>query len=449
MQIRKYLLFIAALFVSFVAAGQNVKDVQAYQENKMVIITYSLDKSSDILVYLSVDGGATFSNALQNVSGDVGKNVTPGNKHVVWDVLEEQERLVGDNIVFKVVAWSNEIINLSERGTANCYIISKPGNYKFNTVKGNSSKSVGKVSSAVVLWETFGTDVTPNVGDLVSNINYSKGYISFKASDKKGNASIAAKDAAGNILWSWHIWLTDQPADQVYNNDAGIMMDRNLGATSATPGDVEALGLFYQWGRKDPFLGSSSISSSAIAESNNSTDWNAISSTISTGTIQYATSHPTTFITCNGGHYDWYYTGSNSPDNTRWQSQKTIYDPCPEGYRVPDGGIWYAAFGSKGFVSYKDAFDSNNRGFNLGSSVSTKKLTSASSSCWYPAAGAYYYHGSRDGIGNNGLYWSCTPHVYSDGDNSAACTFSILSIGSATKSSAVHSIGGSVRCVRE
>ena len=36
------------------------------------------------------------------------------------------------------------------------------------------------------------------------------------------------------------------------------MMDRNLGATSATPGNVGSLGLLYQWGRKDPFLGSSS-----------------------------------------------------------------------------------------------------------------------------------------------------------------------------------------------
>ena len=166
---------------------------------------------------------------------------------------------------------------------------------------------------------------------------------------KEGNAVIAAKDADGNILWSWHIWLTDQPQAQVYNNDAGTMMDRNLGATSATPSDVGALGLLYQWGRKDPFLGSSSISSNTIAKS--TITWpSAVSSDSSNGTIEYATAHPTTFITYNWSNYDWYYTGSSSTDDTRWttsSSDKSIYDPCPAGWRVPDKGIWSkAGFGT-------------------------------------------------------------------------------------------------------
>ena len=109
------------------------------------------------------------------------------------------------------------------------------------------------------------------------------------------------------------------------------MMDRNLGATSATPGDVGALGLLYQWGRKDPFLGSSSNSSSATAKS--TIKWpSAVSSNSSNGTIEYATAHPTTLIKYNGSNYDWYYTGSSSNDNTRWttsSSNKSIYDPCP------------------------------------------------------------------------------------------------------------------------
>ena len=56
-------------------------------------------------------------------------------------------------------------LSLSDKGTANSYIVSQKGSYKFNTVKGNSSESVGVVASAEVLWESFGTDVTPNVGD--------------------------------------------------------------------------------------------------------------------------------------------------------------------------------------------------------------------------------------------------------------------------------------------
>ena len=159
--------------------------------------------------------------------------------------------------------------DLSSSASANCYIISEAGLYKFKTVKGNSTTSVGSVASASILWETFGTDTAPEPSDLISGFCYKDGYIAFQTADtfKEGNAVIAAKDAEGNILWSWHIWFTDQPQAQVYNNDAGTMMDRNLGATSATKGDVGALGLLYQWGRKDPFLSSSSISDAIEAKS--------------------------------------------------------------------------------------------------------------------------------------------------------------------------------------
>ena len=139
-------------------------------------------------------------------------------------------------------------------------------------------------------------------------------------------------------------------------------MDRNLGATSATPGDVGALGLLYQWGRKDPFLGSSSISSNTEAMS--TITWpSAVESNNSTGTIDYATANPTTFITYNGKNHDWYYTGDSSTDDTRWQSSKTIYDPCPAGWRVPDGGgsgVWATAFGTSSGWTTASNWDSTN-----------------------------------------------------------------------------------------
>ena len=205
--------------------------------------------------------------------------------------------------------------DLSGSESANCYVVSNAGAYKFKSVKGNSSTSVGSVASAEVLWESFGTDIEPNVGDFIKSVSHSDGYIYFQTADtfKEGNAVIAAKDASGTILWSWHIWLTDQPQGQEYYNNAGIMMDRNLGATSATPGDVGALGLLYQWGRKDPFLGSSSISSSIVAKSTISLP-STVSSNSSNGTIEYTTAHPTTFIIYNSSNDDWYYTGGKSTD---------------------------------------------------------------------------------------------------------------------------------------
>ena len=302
--------------------------------------------------------------------------------------------------------------DMSSSGSANCYIVSESGLYKFKPVKGNSNESVGSVASASILWETFGTSTIPEMLDLIKAFCYEDGYIAFQTADtfKEGNAVIAAKDADGNILWSWHIWFTDQPQGQVYYNNAGTMMDRNLGATSATPGDVGALGLLYQWGRKDPFLGSSSISSTSV--SNSTITWpSVVSSDSSTGTISYATANPTTFITANESNYDWYYTGSPSTDNTRWttsESNKSIYDPCPAGWRVPDGGIngiWSKALGSNERLS--PLYDSTNAGMNF-----SGKFGSAST-IWYPASGyRLFYGGSLYDAGSFGLYWSASPCIY-------------------------------------
>ena len=335
--------------------------------------------------------------------------------------------------------------NLSEGGTANSYIVSEAGSYKFNPTKGNSNESVGAIASAEVLWETFGTDVTPNVGDLVKNVKYESGAITFETPSayKEGNAVIAAKDASGTILWSWHIWLTDQPHGQVYYNNAGTMMDRNLGATSATPGDVGALGLHYQWGRKDPFLGSSSISDGVVAKS--TITWpSAVSSNSSNGTIAYATANPTTFIKYNSSNYDWYYTGSSSTDNTRWttsESTKSIYDPCPSGWRVPDGGsngVWSKACGSTSDIEGYP-YDSANEGMNF-----SGKFGSAST-IWYPASGCRYDDdGSLGNVGSSGRYWSASPlnnYAYNLG-------FSYLGYVNPSNSS-FRAFGRSVRCLQE
>ena len=296
-----------------------------------------------------------------------------------------------------------------ELASANCHVVSSVGAYKFKTVKGESEESVGAVKTACVLWESFGTAERPREGDLIKSVDYEDGWIYFETADpfREGNAVIAAKDANGTILWSWHIWLTDRPQGQVYYNNAGIMMDRNLGATSATPGNVGALGLLYQWGRKDPFLGSSSISENVEALS--TITWpSPVESTSGTGTIAYATANPTTFIRRNSSNYDWYYTGSSSTDNTRWTTSdksKSIYDPCPAGWRVPDGGsngVWSKAKGSSSYFDY--SYDSTNEGVNF-----SYEFGSAST-IWYPASGyRNKYDGSLIDVGSRNAYWSASP----------------------------------------
>ena len=221
--------------------------------------------------------------------------------------------------------------DLSAEGTANCYLIKEAGNYKFKAVQGNTDGTVGNVKSVEVLWESFGTDVQPNVGDLIASVSYRNGYVRFKTPETfaDGNAVIAAKNSKGVILWSWHIWCAHEGfEEQVYYNNAGTMMDRNLGATSATPGEVGCLGLLYQWGRKDPFLGSASFSEAKVAASTGY--WSVSSSPVSQTLTE---ENPMSFYT----------DGYKRLPSYSWQLKKTAYDPCPIGWRVPsDGetGVW-------------------------------------------------------------------------------------------------------------
>ena len=285
--------------------------------------------------------------------------------------------------------------NLSKDGTANCYIVSTDGHYSFDAVKGNSDEPVGEVASVAVLWESTGTNEYLRVGALVQNPTYADGVVSFDvAKFKAGNAVIAAKDASGNILWSWHIWLTDKPSKHTYNNGAGVMMDRHLGATSYQPGEVGSLGLFYQWGRKDPFLNSSRID--ACQDANSTIAWpDAVPTSAETGTVAYTIANPTVFISAdNHNRYDWHYA---TRDDSLWKAQKTIYDPCPSGWRVPDGGskgVWKTA----GFVG--TSCDMTYYGYNF--------PISDSAYSWYPFSGFRSYEGVLSFVGEYGFCWSVT-----------------------------------------
>ena len=338
-------------------------------------------------------------------------------------------------------------VDLSSSASANCYIVSSAGNYSFRAVKGNSSVSVGAVACAVVLWESFGTSSSPSVGDLISSVSYEDGYIRFRTAEtfKEGNAVIAAKDVEGNILWSWHIWMTDVPEGQEYYNDAGVMMDRNLGATSSVPGDVGALGLFYQWGRKDPFLGSASIYGNVEAKS--TVTWpSSVKSDSNTSTIEYVISNPMTFICGNGGN-DW-TSASMRPDAlwTTSETTKSIYDPCPVGWRVPDGGengVWSKAQGYLG-GSYEcpGIFDMNNRGVNFSVKFGYSQII------WYPTAGGRIYNGCIEGTGEYGCYLSAsTTPVGSDLVGVYYFYFSKYNKVSLWQNG--YRDGGSVRCVQE
>ncbi|MDY5356670.1 MAG: hypothetical protein SPG52_01840 [Candidatus Cryptobacteroides sp.] len=424
----------------------------AASEKTITLNFTALNAKSDISIYVPLPIGTY--NSLELGLYDEDQAVWTYSKSVTNTVSRKSLKLMPVVTLGGSVDGDIEdgVINLSENGTANSYIVSEAGSYKFTPTKGNSNESVGTISSVAVLWETFGTNVTPNVGDLVQNVCYADGVICFDTPStfKEGNTVIAAKDASGKILWSWHIWLTDQPQEQVYYNNAGTMMDRNLGAISATPGDVGALGLMYQWGRKDPFLGSSSRGSNVTAMS--TAIWPAaVYSNSMYGTIDYAVSHPTTFIAYNDKNNDWYYTGSSYTDNTRWTTSeiyKSIYDPCPAGWRVPDGGlegVWAKACGSSNFRIEFDNYNRTNNGIDFSS------IFGADQTIWYPATGMLladydgaYKAGHIYDVADEGNYWSSSP----DGEDAYHIYFNLW--GNVYPwDSFMRACGCSVRCIKE
>lgn len=277
-----------------------------------------------------------------------------------------------------------EYTDLSADGTANCYLIQDAGNYKFKSVIGNTDATVGNVKSVEVLWESFGTNEMPNVGDLIASVSYKDGYIRFSTPENfsNGNAVIAAKNSKGTILWSWHIWCAEEGwKEQVYYNNAGTMMDRNLGATSATPGEVGTIGLMYQWGRKDPFLGSSSLSSNTLASS--------------TGTWSYASGGNLSLAETNPMVY---YNNLSAPDGS-WSSVKAVYDPCPVGWRVPDGGmtgVWATA--RENHNAFTDKSLVADKGLNFSGVLGDDELI------YYPMAG-YRYNSTISNVGVRGSYY--------------------------------------------
>ena len=348
-------------------------------------VSYLLEDTFNFRPGLAYTYTATLNTSTTAIKVEIGCEIEDWN-NIGGDFGEEGEGGEGEGGEGEGEEDTKTYVDLSATGTANCYLVQKAGDYKFKSVIGNVDAIVGNVKTVEVLWESFGTDEMPNVGDLIASVSYKNGYIRFSTPEnfREGNAVIAAKNSKGTILWSWHIWCAEEGwREQVYYNDAGTMMDRNLGATSATPGDVGALGLMYQNGRKDPFLGSSSISSGELALSTGT--WNITSG--SSYSLAEAEANPTTF-----------YTRRPGDSSIGWRSMKNVHDPCPVGWRVPDGGddgVWAKALGTSNEVSLSG--DSINHGINFSGLLGDAEFI------WYPASGCRRWD---SGDFTNSMYWS-------------------------------------------
>ena len=231
--------------------------------------------------------------------------------------------------------FSSDVLDLDTAGNANCYVVNAAGSYKFKAVYGNEDTNYLKdVADAVILWETWNdmSEVTPN--SVLASASFAEDFIIIRTPETlhPGNALVAARDESGKILWSWHIWIPETTI--VTANFSGILgvdvMDRNLGALVATVAsdaqiDPRSYGMMYQWGRKDPFTAAGAFNGSDPAT------YAGVPETVATGqiTLEESIADPRLLGHINNG--DWCLI----PDNTFWaDAEKTIYDPCPPGYRV-------------------------------------------------------------------------------------------------------------------
>lgn len=297
--------------------------------------------------------------------------------------------------------------DLSSESTANCYMVHAAGEYSFDaTARGNgvptSGAPAGKLSpvSAGLVWQD-----TP---ELLSDVRLEEGRVRFTAGEKHGNALLAVYGPSGEILWSWHIWATDyDPARNAPGLNGMKWMTRNLGAMS---GDYDpegtAKGMVYQWGRKDPFpsiRGWADAGESTVydADGNPADGMFPTEQVPSASNMENAVTHPTTFFygtrgPNDFGPYDWLTTDAASMNNRLWETAentgKTLFDPCPPGWRVPRSNSW-KGLGESTFIWDDAAF--GRRHALLG---------------YYPAVGD---RGAATGewsfVGGSGTYWSSSP----------------------------------------
>ena len=396
---------------------------------------------------------------------------------------------------------SNSTGNTRVENTANCYVVGAPGYYSFPLVYGNAIKNGATNTSAYTtansgsnILSTFinhtGNGITDpyianNAGcvpakaelvwqdalSLVSDIKYNSdingGNISFKvdkSSIRQGNAVIAVKDAKDQILWSWHIWVTDEDIDKTIEvtNHQGkqyrfmpiflgwcdvytkTYAERSCKVKFTAGGKSQEITIkqtsisittsnhpYYQWGRKDPFLPSNGLADANKTwydkAGNASTD-NPATENLSTGAtcIKNYILKPNVMQSSHNG--DGLYQNLWSADNNVYTANdnlvvKTIYDPSPVGFKLPASNAFtgFTVTGEHVTSPYhvNGIWDSSLKGWNFYTDSSRNKTI------FFPASGLRDYNGWVEYVDNYGYGWSAGPYSQENGSNLSFTPWSV------------------------
>ena len=301
--------------------------------------------------------------------------------------------------------------------TANCYAINAPGTYKLplvygNAIKNDSYNSVAYSNSAFTDYQ--GKNITdpyiyknhgykPHDACLVwsdgfymfenVHLDEQKEWLIFSVNRdymQQANAILAVRDEEGNIMWSWHIWVTERnlvgtahtlqdwtststtygllpcnlgwvDGKMVYYNSRELTYEFTQGTSgykqtmlvnqAGAEFDYKDVGsTYYQWGRKDPIVALRNwdtyrFEDYRLHETSDpkykyriKPEQVPISTTIQNPNIYYtATNSNDTWNTnwCTSVISTLWDNSSNTTSVDKTTSVKTIYDPSPRGYKVP------------------------------------------------------------------------------------------------------------------
>lgn len=301
-----------------------------------------------------------------------------------------------------------QTVNLnSVQGYANTYQIKSVGKYKFETVKGNDNSAKVDAVTAEITWETWCNNEPVAANSLVKSVTVEEGCVVFETADDyhAGNALISVKDGSGTIVWSWMLWFTEETVANI-EMDGVQVMDRNLGALTTDPAKPGLnYGLLWQWGRSVPIMGydGTRTAEAAMTTAPEITEeyinYEAAGLEKGAGfTVDYVIANPTKFF--YSGNRQWAPNPLDEAAQYLWNTTKTIYDPCPVGYKVisPDAaGVLFAGI-------EESENDPVNFGFKLNGN-------------WFPYTGWWKYSGSsRRGEASEAYFWTTGTRLRSDED---------------------------------
>lgn len=309
-------------------------------ENAPVCATYmriladNVDsQSGELLEYIVYLGENTTSNF------DVRRNT----KHTMNLVIQGENEIDNRVTVYDGLYYgkANSYICEGNQVTIDvtAYRTSKALNYAYTGVPAgeNYDPVAAKILYATLPWSNISLSLSNN--QLTVNVNWPEA--------EGHNILVAVVDGNNEILWSFHIWHPKTTIqDEEYTNKEGekfMIMDRNLGEMlTGTRTDASAENCsfaVFEWGRKDPFW----YYNEHMYIDDTFTYWMNIETQDKETVVTIEDLHRNPTIVYGDGYIpednQW-----GDPDNNMetygWTSAKSVYDPCPEGYRVSNAKTW-------------------------------------------------------------------------------------------------------------